>query len=236
MPQPYAAIFFDMDGTLFDLIACERETLRRLLAEAAPAISPATGEAFLTAYAAISPSHWAAGLAGDASRESIVNGILAAVCTQPGMNVFPQTRLAERYWRLFADVAVLEAGAQELLAALSSHSTRYRLGVISNGYADTQRPRLAAAGLTDYFETIVVSGELGWAKPDARIFAHALAALDVPPATALYVGDSLSHDLAGALGAGLDFCLYRPKGSEGLDLPAGVTVVTALSQLAAILG
>lgn len=233
VPQPYAAIFFDMDGTLFDLVACERETLRRLLAEEAPALSPATGEAFLTAYAAVSPSHWASGLAGDASREEIVNGILATVCAQPEMDLFSQTSLAERYWQLFADVAVLEADAQEILALLSS---RYRLGVISNGYADTQRPRLAAAGLTDYFETIAVSGELGWAKPDARIFAHALAQLDVAPAAALYVGDSLSHDLAGALAAGLDFWLYRPKGGDGLNLPVGVTLVTALSQLAAILG
>lgn len=233
MPQPYAAIFFDMDGTLFDLTACERETLRRLLAEEVPDLPPVTGEAFLAAYAAISPGHWAAGLAGDASREEIVNGILAAVCAQPELNVFPQTSLAERYWRLFADVAVLEADAQKVLAALSS---RYRLGVISNGYADTQRPRLAAAGLTDYFETIAVSGELGWAKPDARIFSYALAALDVPAAAAIYVGDSLSHDLAGALAAGLDFCLYRPAGCDGLTLPAEVTVVTALSQLAAILG
>lgn len=233
MPQPYAAIFFDMDGTFFDLVACERETLRRLLAEEAPDLPPATGEAFLAAYAAISPGHWATGLAEDASREEIVNGILAAVCTQPELNVFPRATLAKRYWRLFADVAVLEAGAQEVPAVLSS---RYRLGVISNGYADTQRPRLAAAGLTDYFETIAVSGELGWAKPDTRIFAHALAALDVPPAAALYVGDSLSHDLAGAVAAGLDFCLYRPAGSDGLTLPAEVRVVTALSQLAAILG
>ncbi len=233
MPQPYAAILFDMDGTLFDLIACEQETLRRLLAETVPALPPAAGEAFLAAYAAVSPGHWAKGLVVDASREAIVDGIFAAVCAQPEMNVFDQTSLAKRYWQIFADVAVLETDAQEILALLSS---RYRLGVISNGYADTQRPRLAAAGLTDYFETIVVSGEVGWAKPDSRIFAHALAGLDVPPAAALYVGDSLSHDLAGALGAGLDFCLYRPKGGDGLNLPADVRLVTALSQLAAILG
>lgn len=233
MPQPYAAIFFDMDGTLFDLVACERETVRRLLAEEAPALPPAIEEAFLAAYAAVSPDHWASGLARDASRESIVDGIFAAVCAQPGMEILNQAGVAQRYWQLFADVAVLETGAQETLAALSS---RYRLGVISNGYADTQRPRLVAAGLTDYFETIVVSGEVGWAKPDPRIFAHALAALDVTPTATLYVGDSVSHDLVGALGAGLDFCLYRPKGGDGLNLPAGVLVVTDFSQLAAILG
>ena len=231
MPLPYAAIFFDMDGTLFDLIACERETVRGLLALSAPALPSATVEAFLAAYAGISPSHWVTGLAADASREEIVDGIFSAVRAQPGMDILSQTNGPQRYWQIFADVAVLEAGAQETLAALSSRS---RLGVISNGYADIQRPRLAAAGLTGWFQTIVVSGEVGWAKPDLRIFAHGLGAMDVAPSAALYVGDSLSHDLAGALGAGLDFCLYRPSGGDGLNLPAGVGLVTALSQLAGI--
>lgn len=221
-----------MDGTLFDLAACERETVRCLLVESAPDLTPANVLAFLDVYAAVSPGHWASGLAVDSSREAIVDGIFAAVSAQPGMDILDQSRVARRYWQLFADVAVLERGAREILVALA---TRYRLGVISNGYADTQRPRLAAAGLTDFFETIVVSGEVSWAKPDPHIFAHALAGLDVAPGAALYVGDSPSHDLVGALAAGLDFCLYRPRGGDGLNLPAGVGLVTALGQLATIL-
>ncbi|HRJ42069.1 MAG: HAD-IA family hydrolase [Caldilineaceae bacterium] len=231
MTSAYDAIFFDLDGTLFDLAECERETVGRLLAESAPGLSAPTAEAFLAVYAAVSPGYWAKGLAGNAPREEIVESIFSAVCAQPEMGQFDLAGSAQRYWQLFAHVAVLEPGAQETLAALAPH---YRLGVISNGYADTQRPRLHAAGLTGYFETIVVSGEVGWAKPDPRIFAHGLAQMGIAPEDALYVGDSVSHDLAGAHNAGLDFCLYRPKGGDGV-LPPEVRLVTALSQLAALL-
>ncbi len=232
MAQPYAAIFFDLDGTLFDLIACERETVRRLLAQTYPTLDPAQSEDFLAAYAGISPGHWAKGLAAAATREEIVDGIFLAACAQTGVDASALSRPATLYWRLFADVAVLEKGAGATLDALF---VRYRLGLISNGYRDTQRPRLHAAGLTHYFQTIVVSDEVGWAKPDPRIFAYALAEMGIAPSAALYVGDSVSHDLAGALGAGLDFCLYRPAGGVGLTLPPGVRLVTALSQLAGLL-
>ncbi len=217
-----------VDGN--DLLAVD-ETVRRLLGQSVLSFAPVAVEQFLTAYAAVSPAHWAKGLANDASREEIVNGIFSAVCAQPGMDALLLSSVAPRYWQLFADVAVLEAGAQEILASLAS---RYRLGLISNGYADTQRPRLHAARLTGYFQTIVVSDEVGWAKPDPRIFAYALEQLGIAPAFALYVGDSTSHDLAGALNAGLDFCLYRPAGGDGLELPPGVRLVTALSQLAGL--
>ena len=68
MPQPYAVIFFDLDGTLFDLIACEGETVRHLLAQTDPSLDPAKTKVFLAAYAGISPSHWAKWLAAGATR------------------------------------------------------------------------------------------------------------------------------------------------------------------------
>lgn len=232
MKRSYQAIFFDLDGTLFDLIGCERETVARLLTESAPDWGQEKRAAFLAAYARLSPSHWADGLAAERSREAIVDGIFAAVRAETGLAQPALAAPATRYWQIFADVAVLEAGAAEIVAALAP---RYRLGVISNGYRDSQRPRLHAAGLAGYFQAVVISGEVGWAKPDPAIFRHALAQLGVTPEESLYVGDSLSHDLRGALNAGLDFCLYRPRGGAGVDLPLGVGLVTALSQLAALL-
>ncbi|MGH7903016.1 MAG: HAD family hydrolase [Candidatus Dormibacteraceae bacterium] len=78
-----------------------------------------------------------------------------------------------------------------------------KLGMVTNGPADLQHGKLAATGLSGYFDAILVSGELGIGKPDAEVFGSILSTLAVPPSEAIMVGDSLARDVAGARGAGL---------------------------------
>lgn len=116
--------------------------------------------------------------------------------------------LARMYWERFCSICHFEPGAPGLLDALAG---RYKLGLITNGYADSQRWRLSACGIAGRFQAVVISDEVGLRKPDPRIFAIALRTLGVRPEEALYVGDSLSDDYAGARNAGVPFCYYNPK-------------------------
>jgi putative hydrolase of the HAD superfamily len=93
----------------------------------------------------------------------------------------------------FADVA----GALHVLGG------RFALAVVTNGASCLQREKLAASGLADRFECVVVSSEIGVGKPDPAVFAHALRMLDTAPEEAVMVGDSLPKDVDGALAAGL---------------------------------
>ncbi len=68
------------------------------------------------------------------------------------------------------------------------------------------------------FSVVVDSGRFGIAKPDRRIFDHALAALGTPGAHALHIGDSWAADVQGALGAGLD-ALWYGRQAEPVDDP-----------------
>ncbi|WP_411721861.1 HAD family hydrolase [Mycetocola sp.] len=79
-----------------------------------------------------------------------------------------------------------------------------RVGVITNGEADYQRVKLERTGLSDRFEHLIASGDVGVAKPDPRIFEHACALFDIAPNDALYVGDRLLTDAVGAESAGLE--------------------------------
>jgi putative hydrolase of the HAD superfamily len=96
-------------------------------------------------------------------------------------------------WRVFEDVV-------PTLDTLAAHDLK--LAVISN-WDERLRPLLEQLKLASYFEEIVVSREVGAAKPSRAIFRHALRALDLPPEAVLHVGDSPSMDVRGAQASGL---------------------------------
>lgn len=102
--------------------------------------------------------------------------------------------------RLFGLVAVPIPGVIELLASLH---TRYSLGLITNGESSLQRKKLRLLGLTDSFDEVIVSGELGCHKPDPKIFHTMCKRLNCPPEQMLYIGDSPKMDVSGAYGAGV---------------------------------
>jgi phosphoserine phosphatase len=104
-------------------------------------------------------------------------------------------------------------------AALRELSGTHVLGVVANGASCLQREKLSASGLGGYF-SVVVSGDVGVAKPDASVFQRALAELAAE--RAVMVGDSLEKDVRGALAAGLGAVwLNRSRRSrpEDLDVP-----------------
>ncbi|HIJ65698.1 MAG TPA: HAD family hydrolase [Candidatus Hydrogenedentes bacterium] len=80
---------------------------------------------------------------------------------------------------------------------------KYELALVTNGLADHQQEKLCGAGLADHFDVVVISGEIGAAKPDRRIFNHALRRLGAPPQEAVMVGNSLQRDIVGAQAAGI---------------------------------
>lgn len=92
--------------------------------------------------------------------------------------------------------------AYDLLQELKPH---YKLGLITNGLKEVQRPRLRAANIYDYFDVIVVSDEIGYAKPQKGYFDHVVSEMgDVDLSKAIVIGDSLNSDIKGAINYGLD--------------------------------
>lgn len=99
-----------------------------------------------------------------------------------------------------------------------------RVAVVSNSDGSVTES-LGAAGLADHFEFVIDSHEVGVSKPDPAIFRTALDRLGLEPEAAWYVGDSVFHDIKGALGASLARAfLVDPYGlgPEGIDRVASV--------------
>ena len=104
-------------------------------------------------------------------------------------------------------------------AALEELRGAYRLGLLTNGPPDIQHEKLEGAGLKEYFDAVVVSGEVGIGKPDPRIFHLALERLGASSAEAAMVGDSLARDIVGARRAGVKAVWVNRSGAGRGDPP-----------------
>jgi len=108
-----------------------------------------------------------------------------------------------------------------------------RLALVTNGAGPAQRRKIDRFGLAPLFDAILIEGEVGFGKPDPRIYQRALEALDVAPADAWMIGDNLDWDVAppqklGIYGIWIDL--------HGAGPPAGRAarpdrIVRALSEL-----
>ena len=130
-----------------------------------------------------------------------------------------------RRLRLFDDVpaCLAELRSQGLL-----------LAAVTNSDGPYQRGKLVSVGLADAFDAVVISGEVGVAKPAAAIFAHACAELGVDPDEAVHVGDKLGTDAVGARDAGL-LGIWLDRDDRGGPVPDGVVRVRGLDELPALL-
>jgi len=126
-------------------------------------------------------------------------------------------------YRLYPDVL-------PALAALRAHGVA--LGIISNweGWLESLLLHLQ---IRDFFAASVISGHHGVEKPDPRIFELALRGLDVAPAEAAHVGDSVAHDVEGARRAGLLPVLIDRQGARA---GGEYLRITDLRELPAVLG
>lgn len=94
-------------------------------------------------------------------------------------------------------------GAADLLLDLRRREPAPRIGLVTNGPADVQQAKLDLLGLRDKIDFAVISGELGVAKPDRRIFQAALDQGGATAGDAIFTGDSPEYDIAGGHAAGI---------------------------------
>ena len=136
---------------------------------------------------------------------------------------------AAAFWEAFrVGIAEAVAPAPEVDAALVMLRERYALAVVSNGGSDNQRRKMAQAGLV--FEAVFISGEVGFEKPDPRIFQAAMRELGVSAGEAMMVGDDWERDVVGAIGVGLRTCWVKPRG-VAIHSPEPDLIIAHISEL-----
>lgn len=206
----YAHLFFDLDHTLWDFRSNSRQALHELVdAHGLIARGLPDAGAFIEAYEEINAALWAEHGAGRMPKE-----VLRVLRFRSALQRFGIAdgrlagRLAEAYLELSPRKTALMPGAQELLDAVKG---RYRLHIITNGFEEVQRVKLACSGLEGRFDVVLTSERAGAAKPQPAIFNHALRLAKAAPEESLMIGDSAEADMQGARLAGLDHAHYHAE-------------------------
>ena len=210
----FRAVFFDLDGTLYDerggMLRALDETLG-LIAELVVGLDVAAAKRL---YPEVGRAIWetadltAPGPDPRARTQELRCRVWGLLMERCGCPVAPDlaARLAAiysearfRHHRLFPEATEV----LDRLDSLKAGNGILRVGLITNGASDLQRDKLAACALAERFDPVLISAEVGVAKPSAEIFHEALERCGVAAGEALYVGDSPDKDVAGARSAGL---------------------------------
>jgi len=201
--NPFTWLILDADGTLLDFQRAEAVALGKTPIQMGVQVS---GD-FCDTYHAVNDSLW----------QEFEAGILCAheVRTERFMRVFERLGMAgdsNAFSEAFLKNVIREStfidGAKLLLDRLEN---RIGLVLLTNGFADVQRSRIARLGLVDTFDHVIISEEVGVAKPDRAIFEIAFERMGQPDkSSVLIMGDSLSSDIQGGLNYGIDTCWFNP--------------------------
>jgi putative hydrolase of the HAD superfamily len=96
----------------------------------------------------------------------------------------------------------------QVLDVLSRLRGRYPLAAVSDAQSAYALPELRALGLHEYFDPVIISGDYGYRKPDARLFQKALDRLRVRPSQAIFIGNDRYRDIFGARRVGMKTILF----------------------------
>ncbi len=110
-----------------------------------------------------------------------------------------------QYLQNLIELSEAYEGAIEFLEKLKP---RHTMSVITNGLKEVQRPRINKLQMSHIFDSIIVSDEIGVAKPDIKFFEYSYNTISNPPPKSeiLVIGDNLNSDILGGNNFGVDTC------------------------------
>ncbi len=197
----YTTLLFDLDYTLFDSETSEPTAF----AHTCEVCGFAASDELIESFRVINKRLWGAVEAGDLTPNDVRTMRFVELVADNHLDADP-IEMADTYVYGLGAFGGLYPGARAVLDEVDTLAT---LALITNGIGEVQRARIERLDLDRYFDAIVISGEVGTAKPGSQIYDITYAALGEPDrATSLMIGDSLSSDIQGGIGYGIDTCWY----------------------------
>ena len=204
MKKHYPWLWFDADGTLFDYDRAEANALKQTF----HVLNLPFEESYLNVYQRINQVLWQALEKQEITPAALRFRRFEMLLEDIKLSGSPE-QISSVYIEQLAFCSELMDEAIEVLQALHGKS---RFAIVTNGLQAVQRSRLAHSAIKDYISELIISEEVGSAKPHAAFFETASARTGNPPKRdILIIGDSLTSDMQGGVDYGIDTCWFNPK-------------------------
>lgn len=205
----YNQIFFDLDGTLWDIQTNTHIALREIFFELFPEQPEFVFQRFYSEYKKWNERLWAAYRRNRISKENLRTARFEKALANAQLNHDSKTIefMANSFLHKCPALPNLIPGAIELLEHCSG---RYKLHIITNGFKEVQEIKMRSSGIIKYFGHFFYSEDLGVKKPNIKIFKNALNISHCANENALMIGDDWGADIIGARNAGIDQVFFNP--------------------------
>ena len=233
----YKDLFIDFDDTLYDTYGNAVIALRETFDTYQLGRYFADPQVFYDAYWEANIDLWSRYSRSEIKRDYlIVERFRRPLSGGQGLKVTKELclEMSDKFLDFCSNKPGVIEGAHELMDYLRRKG--YRMHMTSNGFHEVQYKKLAACGLRDYFDSIILSEDAGYNKPSKAYFDYALKMSGAAVETTLMIGDNLNTDIRGALNAGIDALLFnRWQVEVGDEKPTPTFVVDRLRDIMDIL-
>ena len=236
MKKTYRDIFIDFDDTLYDTRGNSSIALREVFTQFCLMPHFPDPEIFFNSFWEINTELWAQYSNGAITRDYLMlQRFMRPLSKGVGIAVSEEYchDISNRFLELCSEKSGVIEGTHELMEHLKSKG--YRLHICSNGFREVQYKKLNACGLYQYFDTIILSDEVGALKPSKAFYDAALETAGAKAESTIMIGDNYQNDIVGAMNAGIDAMLFN-RWERGFVPPQPVTyIVDELKEIMQIL-
>lgn len=211
----YKYLLWDVDGTVLDFLASEAYAIRTLFKKFG--LGECSDE-MIEMYSAINVKYWQKLERNELSKAEILVERFREFFGEIGVDKSVSEEFNKEYQITLGDHIEFVDNAEEVLL---SQKGKYILAAVTNGTKVAQEKKLRLSGLTDVFDAIFISENIGVEKPNKEYFDYVFEKLGVTDKSeVLLIGDSLTSDMRGGVIAGIDTCWFNPAHkSNTADIP-----------------
>lgn len=206
-------LFFDLDHTLWDFETNSNTTLQQLFEEHRlqhHGLFDFPG--FMDVYTKKNRTLWDQYNRGQINKQELRDRRFKETFEDLGLEIahHPQN-FSDQYIFRCTEMPAVFPHAHEVLETLKA---KYPMSIITNGFPESQHRKMEASNLRHYFDHLVISEEVGFAKPHEGIFLAALEKAGVDKHEVIMIGDNTHADIEGAQNAGIRAVWFNPHGEE----------------------